>query len=356
VLLEHCAQAPALLIADALRKAVGDFHFMWKQRSFKIGVSIGVVDVSGGPDTLAGVLSAADAACYMAKDKGRNRVQRYSPESDEVAARKGEMEWVNRIHRALADNRFCLYSQPVHATRGDDGVPAYTELLLRLRGDDGELVPPTAFIPAAERYHMMPAIDRWVISTAFATLARYQGARGTAADAGVCAINVSGASLGDDEFLDFVQQQFVKHGIPHSQVCFEITETTAVASLTKANEFMTALRGTGCLFALDDFGVGVSSFTYLKHLPVDYLKIDGSFVRDMLDDPVNHAMVEAIHRIGHIMGKKTIAESVEKHETLKALRAIGVDYAQGFAIAAPAPFRRLHALPKVAKGKVAGGA
>jgi EAL domain-containing protein (putative c-di-GMP-specific phosphodiesterase class I) len=303
------------------------------------------------------VLSAADAACYMAKDKGRNRVQRYSPESDEVATRKGEMEWVNRIHRALADNRFCLYSQPVHATHGDDGgVPAYTELLLRLRGDDGELVPPTAFIPAAERYHMMPAIDRWVISTAFATLARFQrGEPGAAADTGVCAINVSGASLGDDEFLGFVEQQFVQHGIAHSRICFEITETTAVASLTKASEFMTALRRAGCLFALDDFGVGVSSFTYLKRLPVDYLKIDGSFVRDMLDDPVNRAMVEAIHRIGHIMGKKTIAESVEKRETLTALREIGVDYAQGFAIAAPAPFRRLRALPQPAKRKVAGG-
>jgi EAL domain-containing protein (putative c-di-GMP-specific phosphodiesterase class I) len=203
---------------------------------------------------------------------------------------------------------------------------------------------------------MMPAIDRWVISTAFATLARYQAARGaSSADVPVCAINVSGASLGDDDFLGFVEEQFVKHGIPHAQVCFEITETTAVSSLTKAHEFMTALRGAGCRFALDDFGVGVSSFTYLKHLPVDYLKIDGSFVRDMLDDPVNRAMVEAIHRIGHIMGKKTIAESVERRETLKALGEIGVDYAQGYAIAAPAPFRRLHVLPKVAKGKAASG-
>jgi EAL domain-containing protein (putative c-di-GMP-specific phosphodiesterase class I) len=245
---------------------------------------------------------------------------------------------VNRIHRALADNRFCLYSQPVYATHGDDGVPAYTELLLRLRGDDGELVPPTAFIPAAERYHMMPAIDRWVISTAFATLARYQGARGAAAHGGVCAINVSGASLGDDEFLGFVQQQFVRHGIPHSQVCFEITETTAVASLTKANEFMTALRGAGCRFALDDFGVGVSSFTYLKQLPVDYIKIDGSFVRNMLHDPVDAAMVEAIHRIGRVMGKQTIAESVETAATLEALRSVGVDFAQGNAIAPPTLF------------------
>ena len=343
VLLEHCAPGPALAIADALRKTIGDFHFQWNQRSFKIGASVGVVNLARGPETLMGILSAADAACYMAKDKGRNRVQVYSPESDEVTLRRGEMEWVNRIHRALAENRFCLYAQPVRATAGGDATPAYTELLLRLRDDDGGLVPPTAFIPAAERYHLMPAIDRWVISTAFAELARQLEA-GDESQTGVCAINVSGASLGDDEFLDFVQGQFVTHRVPHALVCFEITETTAVASLTKATQFMTALRGHGCRFALDDFGVGVSSFTYLKHLPVDYVKIDGSFIKDMLDDPVNRAMVEAIHRIGHIMGKKTIAESVERREMLKALRAIGVDYAQGFGIAAPAPFGPLRLL------------
>ena len=349
VLLEHCAPSPAFAIADALRKAIGDFHFQWNQRSFKIGASVGVVNISEGPQTLAGVLSAADAACYVAKDKGRNRVQVYSPESDEVTLRKGEMEWVNRIHHALADNRFCLYAQPVQRTCGDSDSSPYTELLLRLRGDDGELVPPTAFIPAAERYHLMPAIDRWVISTAFGMLARQLETVADVASLGVCAINVSGASIGDDDFLNFVLAQFVEHRVPHSLICFEITETTAVASLSKATQFMTALRGLGCRFALDDFGVGVSSFTYLKHLPVDYLKIDGSFVKDMLQDPVNHAMVEAIHRIGHIMGKKTIAESVESRDTLKALRAIGVDYAQGFGIASPAPFGRIRALRKVSK-------
>ena len=355
VLLEHCAPAPALAIADALRKTIGDFHFQWNQRSFKIGASVGVVNLAGGPDTLAAILSAADAACYMAKDKGRNRVQVYSPESDEVTLRKGEMEWVNRIHRALAENRFCLYAQPVRATVGGDATPAYTELLLRLRDDDGGLVPPTAFIPAAERYHLMPAIDRWVINTAFGQLGR-QLEDGDEAQTGVCAINVSGASLGDDDFHDFVQAQFVVHRIPHALICFEITETTAVASLTKATQFMSALRGLGCRFALDDFGVGVSSFTYLKHLPVDYVKIDGSFVKDMLDDPVNHAMVEAIHRIGHIMGKQTIAESVERRETLKALRAIGVDYAQGFGIAAPAPFGPLRLLRRASRRAAADAA
>ena len=356
VLLEHCAPGPAFTIADTLRKAIGDHHFQWNQRSFKIGASVGVVNVAGGPQTLAGVLSAADAACYMAKEKGRNRVQVYSPESDEVTLRKGEMEWVNRLHRALGDNQFCLYAQPVQGTRGDEGSPPYIELLLRLRSEDGELVPPTAFIPAAERYHVMPAIDRWVISTAFAMLARRFEAVTEPATIGVYAINVSGASIGDEEFLDFVQTQFVRYAVPHANVCFEITETTAVASLSKATAFMTTLRALGCRFALDDFGVGVSSFTYLKHLPVDYLKIDGSFVKDMLQDPVSHAMVEAIHRIGHLMGKKTIAESVESRDVLKALRAIGVDYAQGFAIAVPAPLGQMRLLRTVAKRQAAGAA
>jgi diguanylate cyclase (GGDEF)-like protein len=354
VLLEHCAPGPALAIADALRTAIGDFHFQWSQRSFKIGASIGVVNVAGGPETLAGVLSAADAACYMAKDKGRNRVQVYRPESDEVNLRRGEMEWVNRIHRALAEDRFCLYAQPVSATRGDDESLAYTEVLLRLRDDRGHLVPPTSFIPAAERYHLMPAIDRWVISSAFEIMARQFDAG--AAPVGVHAINVSGASIGDDDFLAFVQAQFTRYAIAHASVCFEITETTAVASLSKATQFMATLRALGCRFALDDFGVGVSSFTYLKHLPVDYLKIDGSFVKDMLDDPVNYAMVEAIHRIGHIMGKKTIAESVEHREALSALRRIGVDYAQGFGIAKPAPFGRMRSVRSAQKRQAAGAA
>ena len=338
VLLPHCPPAPALRIAEALRKAIVDFRFAWKNRSFTIGVSIGLVNLAEGPHTLASVLSAADAACYLAKDKGRNRVQVYRPDDSEVALRRGEMEWVNRLHRALAEDRLCLYAQPMHAMHGTGTEVLHQELLVRLIDERNELIPPINFIPAAERYHLMPSINRWVIRTAFRLLADRRAAGDPSAMAGTYAINVSGASIGDDPFLDYVRESFARFRIPHRTICFEITETTAVTSLTKAADFIGALREPGCRFALDDFGVGVSSFTYLKQLPVDYLKIDGSFVRNMLHDPVDAAMVEAIHRIGRVMGKQTIAESVESTATLEALRSVGVDFAQGNAIAAPTLF------------------
>lgn len=337
VLLEHCPPEPALRIAEALRKAIGDLHFAWQRRTFRIGVSIGLVNVAGGPGTLASVLSAADAACYMAKEKGRDRVQVYRVGDREVALRHGEMEWVNRIHRALADNRFVLYAQPIHDLGSGAAGTQSIELLVRLLDENNVVVPPMAFIPAAERYNLMPAIDRWVIETAFGVLAQRKSDPGAVA-LHSCAINLSGASLSDDQFLDFLRAQFARFAIPYSLICFEITETTAVTSLSKASDFIGALRALGCRFALDDFGVGMSSFSYLKHLPVDYLKIDGSFVRSMLDDPVDHALVETIYRIARVLGMQTIAEAVESTEVLAALRAIGVEYAQGYGIAMPEPF------------------
>ena len=336
VLLENCSSENALRIADELRQTVMEFHFAWENRSFTIGVSIGVVNVEDGLFTIADVLSAADAACYMAKEKGRNRVQVYHREDSELSMRHGEMEWVGRLQKALDEDRFVLYSQDIVALGGAN-KGGHCELLIRMLDEKGEIVPPMAFIPAAERYGLMPSIDRWVIRNALAIIAREQAdSRGEALD--VYAINLSGASIGDDRFLAFVREQFTHFGVRYQSICFEITETAAIARLDKAAHFIQELRALGCRFSLDDFGAGMSSFAYLKHLPVDYLKIDGGFVKDMADDPIDRAMVEAINNVGHVMGKQTIAEFVDGERVIAALRQIGVDYAQGYGVAKPRPF------------------
>lgn len=337
VLLENCQPEHAARIAETLRHAVVERPFISQNRSFAIGASVGVVNLMDGPFTLAEVLRAADAACYMAKEKGRNRVQIYHPKDYELSMRQGEMEWVGRIHRALDEGRFRLYSQEIADLRRPRRPGAHFELLVRMIDERGELVPPMSFIPAAERYNLMPKIDGWVVGTALSILRRLR-ASGSIQDGDTCCINLSGTSVGDERFLEALRELLSESGVPASSICFEITETAAIANLSRAMRFMEELRALGCRFALDDFGVGMASFAYLKHLPVDFLKIDGGFVKDMLDDPIDRAMVEAINHIGHLMGKETIAEFVENERVLSELRKVGVDFAQGYGVARPAPF------------------
>ncbi len=332
VLLEHCSAGEARRIADALRELLQGFRFAWGDKSFTIGVSIGLVPITHPGDTLAGIFSAADSACYAAKEMGRNRVHVYRAGDSVLAQRDGEMRWMPRIQQALAEDRFRLYWQPIQAvTPGAVGV-GRGEVLLRMLDESGRLVLPGAFMPAAERYGLMLAIDRWVVEHSLASLTA-PGGEGR----GVFSINISGHSLGSTEFLDFVSDALDTRGVPADRVCFEVTETSAASELGHALRFIDALKGRGCRFALDDFGTGLSSFSYLKMLPIDYLKIDGAFVSGLMTNDIDKAMVEAVHHIGHMMGLETIAECVDREGILPALRRIGVDYAQGYALGHPQP-------------------
>lgn len=335
VLLNNCSPGVSLEIAETLRRVICDFHFVWQDKTFPIGVSIGMVNFGDGSLSLEKILSAADAACYVAKDKGRNRIHMYHADDTELAKRHGEMSWISRIQTALDENRFCLYTQKIIELGSPAVQGEHHEVLIRMRDEQGDLVPPMAFIPAAERYNLMPALDRWVIQTAFAQYS--EASRRGDRPIHTRAINLSGASIGDTKLFDFIHEQFKLFNVPPHTVCFEVTETSAIANLGQAATLIRKLKGLGCRFALDDFGSGMSSFAYLKHLPVDFLKIDGSFVKDMLDDPIDHAMVKAINNIGHVMGIKTIAEYAENRQILEELERMGVDFAQGFGIEKPVP-------------------
>ncbi len=330
VLLRGCGPIQAENIAHKLREAVQDLRFGWKGKTFRVGVSIGLVTIGPGDPDVSALLSAADAACYLAKDKGRNRVWVHQADDYEIQLRQGEMQWIGRITQAFEEDRFRLYSQRIVPVALESPGEVYMELLVRMLDEDGRLVLPMAFIPAAERYGLMTTIDRWVVAQALAWLAKHPDATGLG-------INLSTQSLGDEEFLGFVLDQFTNNKVPPQRICFEITETSAIANWTRVIHFISALKEKGCRFALDDFGSGMSSFAYLKSLPTDFIKIDGIFVRDMVHDRIDMAMVETINHLGHVMGIRTIAEFVENEETLARLRALGVDYAQGFGIHAPEP-------------------
>jgi diguanylate cyclase (GGDEF)-like protein/PAS domain S-box-containing protein len=331
ILLESCSLDEALRTAETLREAVRSFRFTWEDRVFRLGASVGVVPITADNEDVASILSAADSACAAAKEAGRNRVHSFAENDIELMRRRREMQWAARINAALEEGRFELYRMQIQALQKIE-PGAHYELLLRMRDESGRMVSPDNFIAAAERYGLTPAIDRWVIENALRWLVSEADERDKLT---LCSINLSGQSLGDDKFLPFVIDQFGKTGIDASKICFEITETAAVASFSQANRFIQALRELGCKFALDDFGTGLSSFGYLKHFPVDFLKIDGSFVREILHDPIDREMVRSINEIGHLTGKQTIAEFAENAEIIQMLTSLGVDYAQGYGIAQP---------------------
>lgn len=338
VLLEHCPIERATNIAEQLRDATRQYRFIWDNKTFEVSASIGVIPIHRDSGTLPQVLSAADMACYVAKEKGRNRYHVFQETDADFARRHGEMLWVTRINQALRENRFVLYRQAIQSTKPPYAIHHY-EVLLRIRNEDGTISEPGSFLPAAERYDLMTAIDRWVITQLFTAQGdNLRGDKSALGLATMASINLSGASLNDDSFLDFVRDMLAQHAINPRQICFEITETVAISNLDRAIRFITALREIGCCFALDDFGSGLSSFGYLKNLPVDFLKIDGSLVRNLVENPVDDAMVQAIHQIGHVMGLMTVAEYVENEPLRQRLIAMGVDYMQGFAIEIPRPF------------------
>jgi len=336
-LLEACPLDQGLRIANGIREVVRDFRFVWESKSFTVGASIGLVPIDAASGSIADVLTAADACCYEAKNKGRDRVQVHRPQQG-VQREAGEPQMISRLSNAFENGDFVLHQQYIRPLKKAVSSPHF-EVLVRLRSADGELIPPMAFIPAAERYNLLTAIDRFVITELLRVLAarKRSGTAPIAPDAGMYSVNLSGPSIDDSSFPDFLRRQLAKYPVPPSLLCFEITETTAISNLTKAAELMHELKAIGCRFALDDFGIGMSSFAYLKYLPVDFLKIDGTFVKDMASDEMDCAIVEAINRIAHILGMQTVAEIVEDQATLDRLCELGVDYAQGFHIARPEP-------------------
>ncbi len=339
LLLENCSIQDAMEVADTFRAEVQRFRFKWGDRIFSVGMSVGMVAINPDSGTAASLMSAADAACYVAKDHGRNQIHVYESRDIDLARHRGEMQWVTRIHRALEENRLRLSWQEIRRTDGAAEPVRHVELLLRMIDDDGSDILPMAFIPAAERYSIMPSLDSWVIEETLRVCEGYLAARRE--QHCLFAVNLSGASLKDPAFRRMLLECLQENPVLGPHLCFEITETAAIGNLSVVNEFIDAMRAFGCSFALDDFGSGLSSFTYLKNLKVDYLKIDGAFVRDIASNAIDRSMVEAIHRIGHQMGLKTVAEYVESDQILALLRQMGVDYVQGSGIHRPEPLETL---------------
>jgi len=337
-LLESCPLDQALRIANAMRETIREFRFVWQDKTFGVGVSIGLVPITEASGNINQVLGHADASCYEAKNRGRDRVQVHRQREDGDDGLHHELRMVSQISEAFEKGHFRLYRQPIVPVGAAGSRVVNHEILVRMLDGSGNLLPATGFMPAAERYNLLTSIERWVIGSLLEHL-HCEWTRGAlpaiAAERGYYAVNLSGASINDQSFPDFLGNLLTRYRLPAGLLCFEITETTAISNLKQAAGLMRDLKGLGCRFALDDFGTGMSSFAYLKHLPVDVLKIAGTFIQDVVNDPMDYAIVEAIGRIGHILGMQTVAESVENSETLLRLEALQIDYAQGYFVGLP---------------------
>ena len=337
LLLEDCSIDQAFRIASDICEAIQEYRFSYENKTFSIGASIGVVPITPEARDLNNALARADSACYMAKEKGRNRVHVYRADDEELMHRYGEMHVISQINQACEEDQFALYFQEIMPLN-EPAEGVHIEILLRMQDGKGGWVAPGFFLPAAERYNIASKIDRWVVKRVLEWLSEHSDDLDKLS---MCSINLSALSLCDDQFIHYVEQALIQHKIPANKLCFEITETAAISNLAQAGAFVTAMRQHGCLFALDDFGSGMSSYAYLKQLEVDYLKVDGLFVRDVLHDPIDRAMVKSINEIGHVFGLKTIAEYVENEAILEEMRVIGLDFIQGYVNGVPAPIEQL---------------
>lgn len=332
LLIRNCELDDAVQLAGVVRDKIAEHQFVWDRRPYHVGVSIGLVRIGQETTHLTALMSAADSACYAAKEGGRNRIHVYRQDDKELEQRRGEMQWVTRIPRGIRENRFALAIQEIFATDAASVRERHVELLIRYRRQDGQWIAPRMFLPAAERYNMATMLDRWV----FVQLANLLQQQPQLVEQGwVFNINLSGQSVTNDEFLQFIIERMTELKLPTAGICFEITETSAITNLHRAQHFIGSLKALGCRFALDDFGSGLSTFGYLKGLPVDYIKIDGQFVRDIEKDAIDFAIVKSINEVGHVLGKQTMAECVENAEIARMLAAIGVDWMQGFQLAQP---------------------
>ena len=334
VLLEDCPPERAWQLASNLHSCINEFQFVWNDQSFHVGASIGLVPINSSETTLDELLAAADRACYVAKDEGRNRVHLYRSDDVAVANHHGEIRWVSRIQRALEEDRLVICLQPIRPVIPNASIGESYEVLVRLIDEKGALVCPSAFLPAAERYNLSTALDRRILDEA---LRHFTADHSRLERLSTAFVNLSSQTFGNRSFLDYVLERAQYYKMPPEKLCFEISERTAVTRLEDAKEFVDELRQIGCRFALDDFGRGTYSFRYLKELHVDFVKIDGSFVKNLLKDPMDLVVVRSINEIARLSNAATIAEYVESADILAKLAELGIDYAQGFAVGRPMP-------------------